>query len=162
MFTDNIEYVSPGMVVVGKEEGLLISTPLGSCVAVCMYDDLKKTGGMAHVMLPGKTPDKSKFDEYKYAEDAINNLYEQLIFAGVKRKNLKVCLIGGANVLKKEGDTLVDDIINSVLKTIKNLKLPVIKTSLHGYERRSATIDLKTGNVFFTIGDRCSDILCKL
>lgn len=162
MLNEKIEYVPPGKVIVGRDEGHLVSTPLGSCIAVIMYDASIKTGGMAHVMLPGKSLDSKKTDKYKYAEEAIPNLYQKLILSGVEKVNLNVGLVGGANVLKKEGDTLVEDIIGSVLNTVNKIQLRIIQTSLRGYERRSATLDLKTGNVFFTVGDCCSKILCKL
>jgi chemotaxis receptor (MCP) glutamine deamidase CheD len=43
----------------------LIGTLLGSCVAVCLYDEKNKIGAMNHFMLPGRTTrDKNSFDEY--------------------------------------------------------------------------------------------------
>lgn len=162
MISNKFEYVSAGNIILGKDEGIIVSTPLGSCIAVCAYDATKKTGGMAHVMLPGKSLDSMRDDKYKYAENAINSLIEQLIENGAQRSNLKISLLGGANVLRKEGDTFVKDLIDSVLSIVSTLQLMVVETSLGGIERRIVTLDLNSGNVFFTIGNSSRRILCKL
>jgi chemotaxis protein CheD len=156
-------YVSPGDVIVLQNQGLLVSTPLGSCVAVIAYDCITKTGGMAHVMLPGscnicKTCDNKTM--YRYAQEAIPNLIRKLYVRGVKKKNIKICLVGGANVLKKPKDTLVKNIVDSVLEVIYNAKIPVIETSLLGLKRRGASIEISSGIVHFSVGDAPSKILC--
>jgi len=143
-------FVLTGRIATGSKEGLLISSPLGSCVAVIAYDINTKIGGLAHVMLPGKSP---KGDDNKYAENAIANLMDELKNLGASKINIEICLVGGANVLRKEDDNIADSLIISVSGILEKKRLNIIASSLGGYERRSAKLNLNLGIVNFTVGD---------
>ncbi|NPD48154.1 hypothetical protein, partial [Lentimicrobium sp. S6] len=95
----------------------------------------------------------NKEDENKYAENAITNLLSELSKLGSSKQNIEICLVGGANVLKNENDTVANNLILYIFETIKQKKLIVKETSLGGYERRSATLNLSSGLVNFTVGD---------
>ncbi len=155
-------YVYSGEVVIGKNNMVLISSPLGSCVAVLAYDNKTKIGGMAHVMLPEKSPyNKSQTLQTRYAIDAIDFLIKELTESGAIYNNINICLVGGANVLKKKNDSIANDIINSIVNIIKRKKLPVKAISLGGFERRIASIDLINGIVLCKIGDGAENMLWK-
>ena len=40
---------------VAKAPDTLVTYALGSCVGVCIYDNMKKIAGMVHIMLPLST-----------------------------------------------------------------------------------------------------------
>lgn len=147
------EYVATGCLVTGSKNGLIHSTPLGSCIAVVAYDKTTKIGGIAHIMLPGKAPTNKNGDENKYATNAIENLLFELNKLGVTNTNIEFCLVGGANVLRKENDTIAEKLTTSIIGICEQKKLKIRKTSLGGYERRTAKLDLNSGIVNFTIGD---------
>jgi chemotaxis protein CheD len=73
-----------------------ISTVLGSCVAVCLWDRVVRRGGMNHIMLPlwnGEglaTP--------KYGNIAMEKLFAKVISIGCHREHLVAKVFGGANV----------------------------------------------------------------
>ena len=150
---DKIKHVEAGGVVCANKDELLISTPLGSCIAVIAYDNTTKTGGIAHIMLPGKAFEKNIKNRNKYAQDAINYLIKSFEKLGVQKTNIEVCLVGGANVLKKEHDTLVKEITDSVLEILQEQNLKIKAKSLGGNKRRSAAINIKTSIVCYTIGN---------
>jgi len=154
-------YAAPGDIIIAEKTGIIMSTPLGSCVAVIAYDWKTRIGGMAHIMLPGHSK-KDRKDKYRYAEQGIPKLIKDILKKGSRIDNLRICLVGGANVLKKPDETLVFDIIDSVQKVIYEMGIPVIKSSLGGYERRSATLDMNSGKVFYTIGNNPKEILCQI
>ncbi len=143
-------FVTTGRIATGSKEEILTSSPLGSCVAVIAYDKTTKIGGLAHVMLPGKSP---KGNDNKYAENAITNLIDELKDLGASKTNIEIGLVGGANVLRKENDSIADHLIISVYEILEKKKLNVIASSLGGYERRTAKLDLSSGIVNFTVGD---------
>lgn len=158
-------YVSPGDVIVLKNNGLLVSTPLGSCIAVIAYDTTTQIGGMAHVMLPGSCSDCKtcrNTNKYRYAEEAIFYLFKKLYARGVKKRNVKICLVGGSNVLRKYDDSLVDAIINSVYEVLMKRKITVAEAALRGHERRNALLDIATGNLYYSVGDGESKVLCRM
>ncbi|MBI9069164.1 MAG: hypothetical protein JEZ09_17845 [Salinivirgaceae bacterium] len=155
------KFVATGRLATGSQNGMISTSPLGSCVAVIAYDKTSKIGGIAHIMLPGNSPKDDKAEENKYAENAIENLLDELKKSGSKNANIEICLVGGANVLKKENDTIADNLIFSIFKIMKQKKLSIKKTSLGGYERRSATLNLSSGIVNYTVGDSTEKKLCE-
>ena len=156
-----VKYVSPGEIVISSQNRLLISSPLGSCVAVMAYDKTTKSGGMTHVMLPGKSAGKSTRDNNKYAGNAIDNLLGLLHKQGASSKNIEVCLAGGANVLKRPDDTIAKDVVDSVLNFIKEKKLTIRATALGGFERRTASLNTEKGIACYTVGDSSKKTLWK-
>ena len=50
---------------ISKEPDIL-RTVLGSCIGICLYDKVRKTGGLAHIMLPSMIhPDGKVMDNDK-------------------------------------------------------------------------------------------------
>ena len=152
--------VLTGQVKVLQGSGFLKASAIGSCIGLTAYDPLSTTGGVAHIMLPGKSPKTNKNEENKYTENAITNLLNELEMLGASNYNLKICIVGGANVLKKENDFVGLDVVNSIANYLKKKNLILLKSSLGGYERRSAKLILESGIVNYTIGDSPEKILC--
>ena len=67
-------YLLPGDIAF-CQDGSMISTLLGSCVAVCLYDRRNKWGGMNHYML-ASTSLKSHMEAGKCGDFAIPHLFE--------------------------------------------------------------------------------------
>lgn len=154
-------YVSSGEVAVAGHNETLISTPLGSCVAVIIYDKTTAKGGMAHVMLPGKPRRDSTVGKNKYAVHAVSHLINLLRKTGVREKDMEVCLAGGANVLQRPDDTIARDVAHSTLSVIKQNKLRVKAVSLGGTQRRTAILNTEKGEAITTIGDSGARLLWK-
>lgn len=91
-------HLQPGEVFVTGEE-MTISTVLGSCVAVCLYDPYKKIAGMNHVMLPKLPP--GQMPSTRYGNVATFVLYDLMVEHGCSKGNLQVSVYGGANGLSK-------------------------------------------------------------
>lgn len=95
-------------------KGEVISTVLGSCISVCMYDPLKGVGGMNHFMLPessslaGSHYSRDKLsrehlteNSMKYGITAMEILIRELQKKGALRVNLRAKIFGGGNVITK-------------------------------------------------------------
>ena len=143
-------FITTGCFDTGSKEGFLKSSPLGSCVAIVAYDSSTKIGGLAHAMLPGKSV---KENDNKYAEDIITNMIDDLTCLGAMKTTIEICLVGGANVLRRKNDNIGDNLILSIYEILKKKKLPVNAKSLSGFERRSVSLDLCSGLVNYTIGE---------
>lgn len=141
--------VDTGEIGVSLEGAVLQSIALGSCVALAVFEREREIGGMAHIMLPERSP---KADgNTKYAEDAIDALLDQVKALAGEISNLEISVVGGANVLQK-GD-IPDKVIESVLGYLKKLNLEPTCMRIGGIRRRSAFLDATTGFVFYTEGD---------
>ena len=88
-------YLHGGQVAVVADP-TAITTVLGSCVAVCLYDPVARLGGMNHYLLPHHVErDRSP----RFGTVAVPHLVEALLAAGARRPALKAKVFGGSSVL---------------------------------------------------------------
>ena len=86
---------------IAKEDSLIRTSGLGSCVGVVLYSSTKKVAGMAHIMLPDSSLARGEaFNQAKYADTAIPELLLQLEKEGIRRQMLKAKLAGGAQMFQ--------------------------------------------------------------
>lgn len=84
-------YLHPGQIYTASHAAL-VSTVLGSCVAVCLWDPIARVGGMNHYLLPmGKGP--------RYGNDAMAQLVEEMTSRGAFVARTIAKVFGGACVL---------------------------------------------------------------
>jgi chemotaxis protein CheD len=79
-----------------------MTTLLGSCVSTCLWDPLRRIGGMNHFMLPGDTagsgspvPRSARFGVH-----AMELLINMMLKLGAERQRLVAKVFGGGRVLK--------------------------------------------------------------
>ncbi len=147
-----IVYADSGKVKVGTKEIVLRCSALGSCVAVVGYDRKKNIGAIAHIMLPGSAPKRSRA-KTKYAADAIDEMIRMMTEAGAKKCDIEVCLVGAGNVLKKEDDTICQANIESATSILREKNIPVRATALGATRRRTVSMNVENGRISFTEGD---------
>lgn len=83
------------------EPGVVISTLLGSCVAVCLQDPVARIGGMNHFLLsvPGEDGAARPEDQQRYGVHAMELLINAMMTHGASRQRLRAHLYGGANIV---------------------------------------------------------------
>lgn len=74
-----------------------ISTVLGSCVSVCLYDEQRHIGGMNHFMLP-ESPNDNR-EVASFGVHAMEMLINVIMKLGGDRRRLKAKVFGGAAVV---------------------------------------------------------------
>ncbi len=77
-----------------------ITTVLGSCVAVCLWDSKREFGGMNHFMLPMWNGEG--LASPKYGNIAIKKLIEKMDALGGERSDYVAKVFGGGNVIGSE------------------------------------------------------------
>lgn len=154
--------VQTGEVKTGGRNDVLKSSPIGSCVAVVLFDAHAKAGGMAHIMLPGKAPEKKNVITTRYAENAINLLIQQLKLNGAKKEKLKAVIVGGGNVLKRPNDLIGQENLDSVNELLQKSDIEVVAGSVAGEERKAVRFDIQAGNIYVATGDEKEKVLCRI
>ena len=145
--------VSTGEVALRRGEFILRALAIGSCIVVAAYDSGTKTAAMAHIMLPGSAPpDKGDDLKTRYTADAISEMLEQMRQLGSQKKDIKAALVGGGNVLKRKDDTICNENIKSTLQLLEDTDLAIIGNVLGGTHRRSASLDIEQGVIYYTEG----------
>jgi chemotaxis protein CheD len=83
------------------EPNVMISTLLGSCIAVCLQDPVGHIGGMNHFLLgePGRDQKVSGLEMQRYGVHAMELLINAMMAKGASRANLRAQVYGGANII---------------------------------------------------------------
>lgn len=71
----------------------LITTVLGTCISVCLFDPTTKIGGMNHYMLPFWEGKEGLL--LKYGDVAISALIDKMVAEGAVRNNIVAKVFGG-------------------------------------------------------------------
>ncbi len=151
--------VGMGDVVLGHLGDTLAIYGLGSCIALVIYDPLKKVGCMLHVLLP-QSPVDSLIIDTRYANKGFDRMLNYLKFAGAKKNNLLAKLVGGTRIINDNGSS--SDIGKRNEMSCKQL--------LNDHGIRIVSEDcggIKSRSVFFTVSDmkftiRCDNQLSKV
>jgi len=154
-----MQYVNTGEVRSGGSDTTLNSGAIGSCVVITAFASEKQIGAMAHVMLPGISPHRNQLYVTRYAANAIEEMLNQLTMHEVNKENIEICLIGGANVLKRKNDHIGKDNLDSVKKLLSEKQLEIKAISIGGFERRTVLFDIEKGCIYYTVGDSKQKIL---
>ncbi len=90
-------YLLPGQLHVSAEP-CQIRTILGSCVAICLWDQEERVGGMNHFLLPSSREDKPA--SLRFADVATRTLVEKLQRIGCHTQRLQAKIFGGSSMFQ--------------------------------------------------------------
>lgn len=127
----------------------VISTVLGSCVAVCLHDPIDNIGGMNHILLPGKAEFTSFNNAARYGINAMELLINAMMQMGCRRSRLKAKLFGGAHLLaaisveRGPGKKNIDFVENF----LSTEGIPVLARETGGFDSRKIYFHTDTGMV---------------
>jgi chemotaxis protein CheD len=128
-------------------EDVLCVLGLGSCVGVCLYDPVRRIGGMVHVLLPEHLPGQS--NPFKFADTAVPALLAEVEKAGASRRNILAKISGGAKMFSG-ADTLFDigkRNAEAVREALKVLGIPLKGEDIGGNRGRSIFFYLEDGRL---------------
>ncbi len=123
----------------------MVTTVLGSCVAVCLFDETKNIGAINHYMLPfwnGK-----ELASPKYGNIAIESLVKKMEQLGSKKENLVAKVFGGANQLNHKLGVGQRN-IKVAEEILAELSIKIVAKSLGGHKGRKLNFNTSTGEVF--------------
>lgn len=140
--------------------GTAITTLLGSCVSVCLYDRQRGVGGMNHFMLPKVLleADKTRCSLHhpaacriscssRYGECAFKHLLERLKQLGARRSNLAAKLFGAGRVMA--GITDIGEKNGTfALGYLKERNIPVVAADLGDCHPRKLIFFPASGRAF--------------
>ncbi|OFX21205.1 MAG: chemotaxis protein CheD [Bacteroidetes bacterium GWA2_31_9] len=146
MDKNDLHYLYPGALHVSKEP-IFITTVLGSCVSICLWDPILKYGGMNHFMLPfwnGKG-----LASPKYGNIAVEKLVEKMLDLGCKKVNLKAKVFGGGDVINNDSNMfhIGERNIELAKDMLLDLSIPILSSSLGGRNGRKIIFQTDNGVV---------------
>ena len=143
--TDRTSYIVQGEYRVSRDPAEVLSTVLGSCVAVCLWDASARVGGMNHFLLPA-APGQGDAKMLRYGAHAMEVLINELLKLGARRSALQAKLFGGANVTDALGP-IGQANATFALNYLSDEDIPCIAKSLGGTQARRINFRPATGQV---------------
>ena len=126
----------------------LIETVLGSCVAVCLWDQTHRIGGMNHFMLPGENASLENVSG-RYGLYSMELLINDMMHRGSRRSLLTAKIFGAASVMSGVAhDRSVSAANESFIRQLLiNEGIPISCADLGGDCGRRIAYFLDTGKV---------------
>jgi chemotaxis protein CheD len=138
--------VFPGQYMITSVPAL-VSTVLGSCISVCLWDKSAGIGGMNHYLLPG-TEDQEPGNMNR-GNTAIQLLVRSMLNRSATIENLEAKVFGGCNSLYKENNLYKVGERNAAIafETLKELNIRVSAQHVGGSYGRKIIFNTGTGKV---------------
>ncbi len=147
------------LVTSADRSDVLVTYALGSCIAVILYDPVRKAGGMIHYMLPLSTTNaaKAQVKPAMFADTGVPLLFERMYALGAEKKNLVVKVAGGGQLYDDHGTFEIGRRNYTVLRKMlwKNNVL-IHAEDVGGAKSRTVRLWVDTGRV--TVASRGEEI----
>ncbi len=138
--------VFPGQFVITSVPSL-ISTVLGSCVSVCLWDRETRIGAMNHYLLPGTTQDEPGNANRGLTSVAL--LIRSMTNRNVQLQNIEAKVFGGCNSLYQNYDhfKVGERNIAVAMEVLKDFGIVVTGQHVGGHVGRKIVFNTATGKV---------------
>ena len=135
-------YLHPGGIWAEAGAGA-ITTVLGSCVSVCLWDPDLALGGINHFVLPRGGAVRSGH----YGSHAMPILLERVLALGARREALVSCVFGGASIHPIEGarPQLGSRNVSEAFDFLEREGIVVLRTDVEGGQGRKLTFRTASG-----------------
>lgn len=129
------------------EERHIVTTVLGSCVSVCLWDCTRNRGGINHYMLPFWNGEG--LASPKYGNIAIAKLLERMLELGSERRSLRAKVFGGGVVLNVTNPfmNIGERNIQLAEDMLRSESIPIISADTGGKVGRKLMFNTETGTV---------------
>jgi chemotaxis protein CheD len=123
-----------------------IMTVLGSCIAVCLWDQKSQVAGMNHYLLP--LWNGEGFKSLKYGNVSIVRLLDEMIYKGAYKQNIVAKIFGGATINLSSAFSVGDRNISIAEDILSDLNIPIIARDVGGTQGRKVIISSVDGSVY--------------
>lgn len=140
---DARHFLYPGQIFVTRDP-MTISTILGSCAAVCLWDRHKKAGGMNHYLLPDGAGDGP--NKFRYGNIANPELLKQVLALGCEVKNLQAKIFGGSSAFSVDlSNSLGTRNVDLAESFLRSAGIPVVERDVSGKHGRRLIFQIADG-----------------
>lgn len=148
----SLVYLKPGELFMGVKPAM-VTTVLGSCVSVTMFNNRLQVGSICHALYPVcKHPQCTDacIERHRFLDCSIIQMLEKLTLLGIGEKELEVKIFGGADIIGNRTKALSVGQQNSdfAKRMIENKRLKVAAMDLGGRVGRKIFFCTSTGEVW--------------
>lgn len=147
-FDREVAVIHPGEYL-ATDQDIIISTVLGSCIAVALFDPVNHQGGLNHFMLPGEIDKQNVFldESGRYGMFAMELLINDLLKSGAKKRNLVAKVFGGGHVLNTSAGNIPESNIRFALEFLETENIPIASRDVGGTDARKIFFFAQTSRV---------------
>jgi len=138
-------YLHPGQVFVFPDP-TEVTTVLGSCVAVFVFDPVLRLGGTNHYLLPHWVG--NGLSSARFGNVAVRSLIEKMLALGGQKQSLQAKVFGGACVVdafQGRGEQLGAKNSDLALRILRQEGIPVVAEDVGGRRGRKVIFHTDTG-----------------
>lgn len=128
--------------------GEMLVTVLGSCVAVCLWDPYARIAGMNHFMLPGEAGADTIHEDAKFGVHSMELLIAALQKLGGTRAHLEAKVFGGGAVLASVSSAHIGERnAHFALEYLNREGIRILAQDLCGWHARKIMFDTAANHV---------------
>ncbi len=147
--------------VKASADPLRVTTLVGSCIAVCLFDPKYNIGGMNHFMLPSSSTTQAQCATYGI--HAMELLINEIMKLGGDRRRLVAKVFGGGNVLGRNEApgskfAIGDRNAEFAMEFLQTDGIPVVAQSVGGLTGRQIQFLTHTGQAFVRAVQKTEEI----
>jgi chemotaxis protein CheD len=144
-------YIGIGeMRISSKDDEVLATCSLGSCIGLSLYDSETHIGGLIHCMLPQSDSDPKKAPEQPamFVDTGVVTLLREMVSRGVRLRRLTAKLAGAASPIDDNGLFNIGERNYTIMRKLlwKN-NILIAAAHIGGSDPRSLYLQVKTGRV---------------
>ena len=140
-FEGATSYLHPGRFTVSAEP-TLVTTILGSCVSLCLWDGASGIGGINHFLLPESL---SATRSPRFARPACEDLLERLLALGARRTSLRGKLFGGAALSGGAAGSIGSRNVDAARQFVVEAAIPLVAEDVGGGRGRKLLFETASG-----------------
>ena len=167
-YSKPVKIINAGEWHVSREDEI-ITTVLGSCVAVCLHDPVNRISGMNHFMLPGRISKADIFSDRaaRYGITAMKELLHVLEQEGADRSVMTAMIFGGGSMIDglNAGRAALDPLPGQNVRIarifIELEDIPLVRDDTGGIYSRKVMMDVLSGTVFLKKSIRPESLLLE-
>ncbi|MEG1683266.1 MAG: chemotaxis protein CheD [Oscillospiraceae bacterium] len=145
---DNKLIVGIADMKMAKNEGMLITYALGSCIGICLYDPLVHLAALVHIMLP-LNMEAGRKNPMKYGDTGVRETLRLMELQGAHRTRITAKIAGGAKMFEVTGEGGLGNIgqrnIESVRIALKKEGIRLLREDVGGTVARTLLLDPTNG-----------------
>jgi chemotaxis protein CheD len=150
-------FLKPGELYLGKRP-VVISTILGSCLSITMFNVRLGVGGICHALLPNVSELK-KENEFRYVDSSVSYMLNEFEKMGIKKNEIEVKVFGGASIIDATYKKSVGQAnVEAALNIIRDKELQVLAYDFGGTLGRKIIFNTQTGCVLLKKIERMQNL----
>ena len=132
-------------------EGVIATIGLGSCVAIVLYDQAARVGGLAHILLPDESMSRDRSNPAKFPATILPIVLDEMRLLGAARRRVRAKIAGGAsmfaNLIATNSINIGEKNVASVRAVLEKAKVPIVGEDVGSDHGRSVYLFVADGRV---------------